>query len=194
MLDERMTRWLLGRDHSAREGALRGLLSALWAFLQHPAVHLQDHLTSVEERVKALEAQLVGDLKSAVDTGVVAVEETIAGVEQRLEQDFDRTIRARILGIQARLESVKKRVVEDLKRELRRVALMAALVMVAAVLGLIALVFGLMAAWTGLQGFVGDLGASLVLAVIFLLVSLVVLGALRSVLHRSKIPPEVPIH
>ena len=189
-----MTTWLLGRDASAREGALRGLLSALWAFLQHPAVHLQDHLTSVEERVRALEAQLVGDLKSAVDTGVVAVEETIAGVEQRLEQDFDRTIRARLQGIRARQESVKKRVVEDLKRELRRVALVAALVMVAGLLGLIALVFGLMAAWTSLQGLVGDLGASLVLAVIFLLVSLVVLGVLRSVLHRSKIPPETPIH
>jgi Na+/H+-dicarboxylate symporter len=51
---------------------------------------------------------------------------------------------------------------------------------------LIAGVFGLMAAWTGLQGFIGSLGASLVLAIAFVVASLVVLGILRSVLHRTR--------
>jgi hypothetical protein len=185
MLDERLVRWLVGRDEGARDGALRGLLSALWAFLQHPAVHLEDHLTSLEERLKRAEAQLVGDLKTAVDTGVVAVEETIAGVEHRLEQDFDRTIRARVAGLQERLEAVKKRVVDDLKRELRRVVLILVLAMGCAVLALIALVFGLMAAWMGLERYMGEFGASLALAMVFLVGGLVVMGLLRSVLHRS---------
>jgi hypothetical protein len=185
MLDERLVTWLVDRNEGAKDGALRGVLSALWAFLQHPAVHLEDHLTSLEERLKTVEARLVGDLKAAVDTGVVAVEETIAGAEHRLEQDFDRTIRARVAGLQARLEAVKKRVVDDLKRELRRLVLISALVVCAAVLALIALVFGLMVAWTGLQGFIGGLGASLALAIVFLFGGLVVMGLLRSVLRRS---------
>jgi biopolymer transport protein ExbB/TolQ len=169
---------------------VRGLLAALWSFLQHPAVHFEDHLTAVEERLKALEARLVGDLQSAVDTGVVAVEETIASVEHRLEQDFERTIRSRVAGIQTRLETVKKRVVEDLKHELHRAVLMLALVMSCAMLALVGTIFGLMAAWTELKGFIGAVGASLVLAIVFLLGSLIVLGLLRSVLHRSQPPPS----
>jgi hypothetical protein len=190
MPDERLLTWLLGRDGSARDGALGGLLSALWSFLQHPAVNFEDHLTAVEERLKALEARLVGDLRSAVDSGVVAVEETIAGVEHRLEHDFERTIRSRVAGIQTRLETVKNRVVEDLKRELHRMVLMLALLMGCAVLALIGVIFGLMAVWTELKGFIGAAGASLVLAIAFLLCSLVVLGLLRSVLHRSQPSPS----
>src|SRR5580692_7996365 len=123
MLDERLSKWLLGRDAGARDGALRGLLSALWSFLQHPVANLDEHLSGLEARIGLLEARLVGDLKTAVDTGVVAVEETVAGVEHRLEEDFGRVIRERIAAIQARLETVKRRVVEDLKQELRRVVL-----------------------------------------------------------------------
>jgi hypothetical protein len=186
MSDDRLLTWLLGRDGGARDGALKGLLSALWSFLQHPAVHFEDHLTAVEERLTALEARLVGDLQSAVDTGVVAVEETIAGVEHRLEQDFERTIRGRVAGIQTRLETVKKRVVEDFKHELHRAVTILALVMGCAVLGLIGMIFALMAAWTDLKGFIGAVGASLVLAIAFLVGSLIVLGLLRSVLHRSQ--------
>jgi hypothetical protein len=167
------------------ERLLRGLLPALWSFLQHPAVHLEEHLAAVEERLKSLEARLVGDLQTAVDTGVVAVEESVAKVEHRLEQDFERVIRGRIAGIHARLEAVKQRVVEDLKRELHHVLLVVALLTVCAGSALIAGVFGLMAAWTGLQGLMGSLGASLVLAIAFVVVSLVVLGILRSVLHRT---------
>jgi hypothetical protein len=129
-------------------------------------------------------------LQSAVDTGVVAVEETIAGVEHRLEQDFERTIRGRVAGIQTRLETVKKRVGEDLKHELHRVVLMLVLVMGSATLALIGMIFGLMAACTDLKGFIGAVGAALVLAIAFLLGSLVVLGLLRSVLHRSQPPPS----
>jgi|SRR5579863_8141020 hypothetical protein len=184
MLDERLSMWLLGRDAGARDGAMRGLLSALWSFLQHPAATFGDHLTALEERLRALEARLVGDLKTAVDTGVTAVEETVAGAEHRLEEDLRRAIRSRVAGIQGRLETVKSRVVEDLKHELRRVVLIAALVMGCAVLALVGMIFGLMAAWTGLKGFVGAVGASLVLAIVFLLGSLVVFGLLRSVLHR----------
>src|SRR5580658_9180688 len=115
MLDERLSMWLLGRDAGARDGAMRGLLPALWSFLQHPAATFGDHLTALEERLQALEARLVGDLKGAVDTGVVAVEETVAGVEHRLEEDFKRAVHGRVAVIQARLESLKSRVVEDLK-------------------------------------------------------------------------------
>jgi len=146
---------------------MKELLSALWSFLHHPAVSAEDHLTTLEERLRLLEARLVGDLKSAVDTGVVAVEDSVA-------------------GIHARLEAVKKRVVEDLKQELHRLVLMLALVTGCAVLALVGMIFGLMAAWTGLKGFIGAVGASLTLAVVFLLASLVVLGLFRSVLHRSQ--------
>ena len=84
---------------------MRGLLPALWSFLQHPATTFVDHLTTLEERLRALEARLEGDLGTAVDTGVGALEETVAGAEQRLEEDFKRSIRGRVAGIQARLEN-----------------------------------------------------------------------------------------
>jgi hypothetical protein len=187
MLDERLSMWLLGRDASARDGAMRGLLSALWSFLQHPAATFGDHLTALEERLRALESRLVGDLKTAVDTGVAAVEETVAGAEHRLEEDLRRAIRGRVAGIQARLETVKSRVVEDLKHELRRVVLILVLAMGCAVLALVGMIFGLMAAWTGIKDSVGAVGASLVLATVFLLGSLVVFGLLRSVLHRRHV-------
>jgi hypothetical protein len=190
MPDERLSTRHLGRDPSAREGAMRGLLSALWSFLHHPAATFGDHLTALEERLRALEARLVGDLQTAADTGVVAVEETVAGAEHRLEEDLKRAIRGRVAEIQARLETVKRRVVEDLKHELRRVVLTLALVTGCGMLALIGMIFGLMAAWTDLKGFVGATGASLVLAIIFLLASLVVFGLLRSVLHRSQPPPR----
>jgi hypothetical protein len=135
---------------------MRGLLSALWSFLQHPAV---------------------------------AVEDTIAGAEHRLEEDFKRAIGGRLAVIQARLETVKSRVVEDLKRELHRVMLILALAMGCALLALVGTIFGLMAAWTALKGFVGSVGASLLLAIVFLLAGLVVFGLLRSVLHRSRPSP-----
>jgi hypothetical protein len=125
---------------------MRGLLSALWSFLQHPAV---------------------------------AVEDTLADAEHRLEDDLKRAIGGRLAVIQARLETVKSHVVEDLKRELHRVVLILALVMGCGVLALVGTIFGLMAAWTALQGFVGPVGASLVLAIVFLLASLVVFGLLR---------------
>jgi hypothetical protein len=184
MLDERLSMWLLGRNASARDGAMRGLLSALWSFLQHPAATFGDHLTALEERLRALETRLVGDLKAAVDTGVAAVEESVAGTEHRLEEDLKRAIRGRVAGIQARLETVKSRVVEDLKHELRRVMLILVLAMGCTALALVGMIFGLMAAWTSIKDAVGAVGASLVLAVVFLLGSLVVFGLLRSVLHR----------
>jgi hypothetical protein len=167
---------------------MRGLLSALWSFLHHPAATFEDHLTALEERLRGLEARLAGDLDTAVDTGVVAVEGTVGGAEHRLEEDFKRAIRGRVAGIQARLETVRSRVVEDLKHELRRVVLILALVTGCGVLALVGMTFGLMAAWTDLKGFVGAGGASLVLAIVFLLASLVVFGLLRSVLHRSQPP------
>jgi hypothetical protein len=169
---------------------MRGLLSALWSFLQHPAASFEDHLTAFERRLRVLEARLVGNLETEVDTGVVAVEETVARAEHRLEEDFKRAIRGRVAEIQAGLETVKTRVVEDLKHELRRVALMLALLIGCGVLALAGMVFGLMAAWTDLKGFVGAVGASLVLAVVFLLASLVAFGLLRSVLHRSQAAPS----
>jgi hypothetical protein len=169
---------------------MRGLLSALWSFLQHPAGAFEDHLTALEERLRALETRLVGDVKTAVDTGVIAIEETVTGAEHRLEEDFERAIHGRVVGIRARLETVKTHVVEDLKRELRQVALLVALMMAGGVLALVAMIFGLMAAWTDLKGIVGAAGASLVLAVVFLLASLVVIGLLRSVLHRYRHAPS----
>jgi hypothetical protein len=107
-------------------------------------------------------------------------------VEHRLDEDFERVVRSRVVAIQARLETVKKRVVDDLKHELRRVMLMLALVMGCGVLALIGMIFGLMAGWTELRGFVGPVGASVVLTIVFLLACLVVLALLRSVLHRSQ--------
>jgi hypothetical protein len=94
---------------------MRGLLSALWSFLQHPAATFEDHLTALEGRLRVLEARLVGNLETEVDTGVVAVEATVAGAEHRLEEDVGRAIRARVADIRARLEPVKSRIVEELK-------------------------------------------------------------------------------
>jgi hypothetical protein len=190
MPDERLSTGLFGGDASARDGAMRGLLSALWSFLQHPAAAFEDHLSGLEERLRSLEARLVGDLKTAVDTGVVAVEETVTGVEHRIEQDFKRAIRGRVSALQARLETVRNRVVEDLKHELRRVVLMLALAMGCGVLALVGVTFALMAAWTDLTGLVGALGASIALAVAFLLGSLVVFGLLQSVRHRAQPAPS----
>ena len=129
---------------------MKGLLSALWSFLHHPAV---------------------------------AVEDAVADAEHGLEEDLKRAIHGRLAVVEERLESVKSRVVEDLKRELHRVTLILALGMGCAVLALAGTIFGLMAAWTAIKGFIGTLGASLVLAIVFLLASLVVFGLLRSVLH-----------
>lgn len=157
MSDERLSTTLLRRDASARDGAMRGLLSALWSFLHHP---------------------------------VVAVEETVAGAEQRLEEDLKRAIRGRVAGIQARLEIVQARVVEDLKHELRRVVLILALAVGCAVLALVGTTFGLMAVWTDLKGSIGSVGASLALAITFLVASLVVFGTLRSVLRGSQSRPS----
>jgi hypothetical protein len=186
--EQRLSRWLLNRVAGARDGAMKGLLSALWSFLQHPAAILEEHLAAVEERIRSLEARLVGDFNTAVDTGVNAVEETVGGVEHRLEEDFKRAIHGRVAAIQARLEVVRARVVEDLKQELRRVVTILALVMGCSVLALVGFTFGLMAAWTDLEGFIGSVGASLVLAIVFLLASLVVFGMLRAVLHRPQLP------
>jgi hypothetical protein len=188
MPDERMLKRLLGRNPDARDGAMRGLLSALWSFLQHPAANIEGHVTALEERIMALEARLAGDIKTAVDTGVDAVEETVAGAEHRLEEDFKHAIHGRVAAIQARLEAVKKRVVEDLKHEMHRVVLTLALVTLCGALALVAMIFGLMAAWTGLKDLLGPVGASLVLALAFLIASLVAFGLLRSVLHRSQPP------
>jgi hypothetical protein len=81
-------------------------------------------------------------------------------------------------------------VVEDLKRELRRNPSQAPAPVPLGVLALVGMTFGLMAAWTDLKGFVGAVGASLVLAIVFLLGSLVVFGLLRSVLRRSQSRPS----
>jgi len=162
MPDEHLLTWFLGQDASARDGVIKGLLSALWSFLQHPAANFEDHLTALEERLRLLEG--------------------------RLEDDFERAVSGRVAGIHARLEAVKTRVVEDLKHELHRVVLMLALGMGCAVLALVGMIFGLMAAWTAIKGLIGPVGASLVLAAAFLLASLAVLGLLRSVLHRSQDP------
>jgi hypothetical protein len=143
-----------------RDGTVRGLLSALWSFLQHPVSAFEDHLT--------------------------ALEESVAGAEHRLENDVKRAVQSRMAAIQARLESVRSRVVADLKHELRRVALVLALVMGCALLGLLAMTFGLMAAWMSLKGLVGAIGASLVLAGLFLLSSLVVFRVLHSMLHKQR--------
>src|ERR1700691_6549372 len=97
--EQRLSTCLLNRVAGARDGAMRGLLPALWSFLQHPAAILEDHLTGLEERLRMLEARLVGDLKTAVDTGVVAVEETVTGVEHRVEEDFKRALRGRVAAI-----------------------------------------------------------------------------------------------
>jgi Putative Actinobacterial Holin-X, holin superfamily III len=191
MPNERLLTWILGRDAGARDSALRGLLSALWSFLQHSPASLEVHLTALEERLRGLEMRLVGDFRTTVNTGVVAVEETVADVEHRLEDDVERVIHGRVVRIQARLETVKKRVVEDLKYELRRVALMLVLASGCALLALVAVIFGLMAAWTDLERFIGAVSASLILAVVFLVASLVMVGLLRSVLHRSQPPSGV---
>jgi hypothetical protein len=168
---------------------MRELLSALWSFLHHPAATFEEHLTALEQRLKSLEARLAGDLATGVDTGVVAAEEAVASAEHRLEDDFKGALRSRVAGIQVRLEAVKTRVVEDLKRELRRVALLLTLMLGCGVLALVAMIFGLMAAWGELRDLLGSVGASLLLAMVFLLGSIIVFVVFRSVLHRVQSRP-----
>jgi len=67
--DEHLSTWLFGQNPGARDGAMRALLSAPWSFLHHPAGTVEDHLTALEERLRVLEARLVGDLETAVDGG-----------------------------------------------------------------------------------------------------------------------------
>ena len=167
---------------------MRGLLPALWSFLHHPAAVLEGHVSALEERLRGLETRLLGPLQTAADIGVVAAEETVTGAEHRIEEDLKLSIRGRVATIQGRLEALKTRVVEDLKHELRRVALVLALAIGCGALALVAMIFGLMAAWTGLRGFVGAVGASLVLTAVFLLGSLVLFGLLRATLNRSQSP------
>jgi hypothetical protein len=162
MSDEHLSR-PSGHDASGQSGAIRGVLSALWSFLHHPAAALEERLS--------------------------ALEDTASGLEHRLEEDFKRAVRGRVAGIQARLETVKERVIEDLKRELRRVILLMSLVVGCAGLALVGAIFGLTAAWMGLTRFLGSLDASLVLAIAFLVASLMVFAVFRSVLHRSVHPP-----
>jgi hypothetical protein len=189
MPDERLAAWLFGRIAGSRDGAMRGLLSALWSFLQHPAAAFGDHLTALEERLSALEGRLIGDLQTALDRGVVAVEDSVAGAEHRLESDFKKAIQSRIAVVQVRLDTIRNRVVEDLKRELRRVALVLALLMSCAVLALLVVTFGLMAAWMSLAGLIGAIGASLVLTLLFLLSGVIVFRLLYSVLYHTQLPP-----
>jgi len=191
MTAERWLTWLLGREAGAQDGSMRGLLIALWSFLQRPGLALEDHFTALEERLSTLETRLVGDFKVAIDTGMSAAEETIAGAERRLEEDFKRALSGRLASIHTRLETVRNRVVDDLKHELHRMVLTLALVIGCGVLAAVGMIFGLMAAWTGLRTSVGGIGASLVLAIAFLLASLVVLGLLRSVRRRE--PNRVPV-
>jgi hypothetical protein len=189
MPDERLAAWLFGRIAGSRDGTMRGLLSALWSFLQHPAAAFGDHLTALEERLAALEGRLIGDLQTAVDRGVVAVEDSVAGAEHRLESDFRKAIQSRIAAVQVRLDTIRNRVVEDLKHELRRVALVLALLMGCTVLALLGVIFGLMAAWMSLAGLIGAIGASLVLTLLFLLSGVIVFRLLYSVLHHTQLPP-----
>jgi hypothetical protein len=188
MPDGRLSTGLSGRDARARDGGMKGLLAALWSFLHHPATTFGDHLTTLEERLRVLETRLVGDFATAIDTGVAAVEETVTGTQHRLENDLKSALRDRVAGIEARLAAIKTRVVEDLKHELRRAAMILALVLGGGVLALVGTVFGLMALWTDLTRSVGSVGASLALAIAFLLGSLSVFALLRAFLHRSRKP------
>jgi uncharacterized membrane protein YqjE len=114
---------------------------------------------------------------------------SVAGVEHRIEDDLKRAIRTRMAAIHTRLEAVRNRVVEDLKRELRRVMLMLALAVGCGVLALVGATFAVMAAWTDLQRLLGALSASLILAAIFLLASMVLFALLQSVRHRALPAP-----
>jgi len=188
MADNDLLSLLLGGNRTGREGALKGPLTALWSFLQHSPSAIEMHLTALEERFKSLESRLINDLTTAVNTGVVAVEETVSSVEHRLEADVEHAVHNRIARVQERLERVKKCVVEDLKHELRRVAVIASLVVGCAGLALVAGIFALMAAWVELRGFIGSVGASVVLAAVFMMTSFVVFERLRAFLRRSQAP------
>ena len=189
MPDDHLSTPFAGRNSNARVAAVKGLLSALWSFLQHPGVHLEEHLSAVEERLQLIEHRVAGDLKSAAETRIAAAEEAIASVEHRLENDIQHAIRGRLAGIQARLEPVKARVIEDLKRELRRVVSILAIAVACASLALLGLIFALVALWTGLRNSIGAVEASVALATAFLLASAGAFGLLRSVLHRPHTPP-----
>jgi hypothetical protein len=190
MAGERLSKWLGDLGVAAPDGAIKGLLSALWSFLQHPATAFDDHLTALEERLSGLESRLVGDFQAGVERGIVAVEESVASVERRLNDDFRLAIRGRISAIQARLDAIRSRVVENLKHEVHRILLMLALAAGCGLLGLVGMIFALMAAWMILRGYVGATGASVILAALFLIASLIVFRVLHSMLHRSQPPPS----
>jgi fatty acid desaturase len=65
---------------------VKGLLSALWSFMQHPAAVVEDHVTALEERLSALEGRVIGDLQAALRPRLEAV-------RNRVVEDLKRELR-----------------------------------------------------------------------------------------------------
>jgi hypothetical protein len=122
-------------------------------------------MTSITDRVLALEGQL-------------------SAVERRVEDNVKAAIRERVAALEERLATVKGRVVDDLKQELRHLLLNIALWASAAVLALIGAGFLLASAWLALTERFGAIAASFAIGMLLLVASVIPVIVLRSVVNR----------
>ena len=101
-------------------------------------------------------------------------------------------IKRQLAAVEWHLDSLRTRIVEELRKEVRRAILILSLSAAAALLGLLGGLFALLGTWLSLTRALGAVGASFVLAGLFLLLSLWVVRALHSVTTRgvSQPPPS----
>ena len=101
-------------------------------------------------------------------------------------------IKRRLIGVERQLDSIGTRVVEEARKELRQAILILSLSAAAVLLGLVGGLLALLGTWLSLSRTFGNIGASFVLAGLFLFLSLGALRALHSVTARefSQPPPS----
>ena len=69
---------------------MRGLLSALWSFLQHPAVAVEDAVAGAEQRLE-------DDLKRAIHGRLAVVQAQLDSVKARVVEDLKRELHRVVL-------------------------------------------------------------------------------------------------
>ena len=94
MPDERLSTWPLGRDASARGGTVRGLLSALWSFLQHPAVTVQETVAGAEHRLEE-------DFQHAIRGRVAGIQARLEAVKAHVVEGLKHELRRVVLKLAA---------------------------------------------------------------------------------------------
>lgn len=126
------------------------------------------------------------------DGGVRDFPSILWSVLRHPTRELRAAIERRLVEVERHLDSTKTRVVEELSKELRRAILILALSAAAALLGFVGGLLALLGTWLSLSRTFGTVGASFVLAGLFLLLSLGAFRALHSATARavSQPPPS----